>query len=35
MTKDEFVAFATSPKAQVAERAFLGSTGWGGIHIMQ
>ncbi len=35
MTKDDFIAFVTSPKAQVAERAFLGSTGWGGIHLMQ
>lgn len=35
MTKDDFVAFVTSPKAQAAERAFLGSSGWGGIHIMQ
>ncbi len=35
MTKEDFVAFFKSPKFQVAERAFLGASGWGGIHIMQ
>ncbi len=33
MTKDQFIAWATSPKMQVAERAFLGSSGWGGIQL--
>ncbi len=32
---DQFIAFTTSPKFQVAERAFLGSSGWFGIHVMQ
>ncbi len=35
MTKQDFVDFVSSPKAQVAERAFLSASGWGGLHLMQ
>lgn len=35
MTRDQFIAWVSSPKFQVAERALLGSSGWLGIHIMQ
>ena len=35
MTKDDFIKFVSSPKFAVAERAFLGSSGWFGIHVLQ